>query len=836
MGVTALAALQLAAQTFESGGLNYEVNDASAWTVTLTGAPDKNAVTTLDIPDVVYYYRETADNHTEKIPCTVTAIGRNAFNSSESLSSVSMPNSVTYIGVSAFQSCKKLENISFSESLKTIDTSAFSSCVFLDAINLPSSLKTIGYSAFSGCTILSDVTLNEGLETIGQNAFSGNDGMREIVIPASVNLIDQQAFYRCNVLNTVEFKGAVASVKSRAFDYSDKIAKVYAADIETWCRMGFADGTSNPVSTAHKLYLGGELVTDIVIPSTVTEIPNYAFIGCQTLKTIKISDNVKSLGYRSFSGNILLEDIEMGNSIETIYGSAFISCKALKEITFPNSLKIIGSYCFESCESLERVNFGNGLERIDDYAFNYCEALKTVNIIDLSQWFTIKFSGASGSHPLVYADTFMLNGEEITDLVIPSDVIDIPDYAFLGGANFISITIPDNVKSIGTEAFSNCAKLETVSIGNGIKSLGLYSFATSYNIKTLRIEDGTSKLVITGNTGWASGWAIPEKINDLYIGREITVSGTFAPAVVHITLGAGVKAADGMTYTDCKSLALITALNPEPPKMSEFTEDQYSGVVVMVPQGATEAYRNAEIWKNFAIITEDPAYDLSNVKIEFDKDWYSLYSYSVPYYTPQAFTYTITPEVYAGLSVTMTPEDPNILTINDKFVPTYKHAGETIVTATVNATGATATCTVTTYQAPSKITLNDGSRLTLPLNSTHVFEYTITPMMIEPEMLTWESSNPEIIEVDQTGTAVTKNTGTASIKVTTYNKKSYSCYVTVDSSLGVADAATPADSPADVYTPQGILVVGAADADAINALAPGIYIIRQGDTVSKIVK
>lgn len=100
--------ISLPAQQFEYGGLNYEVNDASAWTVTVTGATDETALTDLALPATVKYNRATADNRTETVLCTISAIGRNSFNGCKNLLSVTMPNTVTSIAMSAFQGCTLL--------------------------------------------------------------------------------------------------------------------------------------------------------------------------------------------------------------------------------------------------------------------------------------------------------------------------------------------------------------------------------------------------------------------------------------------------------------------------------------------------------------------------------------------------------------------------------------------------------------------------------------------------------------------------------------------------------------------------------------------------------
>ena len=54
---------------------------------------------------------------------------------------------------------------------------------------------------------------------------------------------------------------------------------VYITDLEKWCEFSFGDYSSNPLYYAHNLYLNNQLVTDLVIPDSVTSIGAYAING-----------------------------------------------------------------------------------------------------------------------------------------------------------------------------------------------------------------------------------------------------------------------------------------------------------------------------------------------------------------------------------------------------------------------------------------------------------------------------------------------------------------------------------------------------------------------------
>ena len=98
---------------------------------------------------------------------------------------------------------------------------------------------------------------------------------------------------------------------------------------------GFDGGTSKDVDAFCKAYnLDRSEITEFVLSDYIDVIDNYAFDGCDHLKSIVIPDGV-----------------------HTIKLYAFANCKDLKTITLPASLMTIESSAFIDCISLDTVEF-----------------------------------------------------------------------------------------------------------------------------------------------------------------------------------------------------------------------------------------------------------------------------------------------------------------------------------------------------------------------------------------------------------------------------------------------------------------------------------------------
>ena len=341
-------------------GKGYIDFDAPITSIGNNAFSNRTSLTSITIPesvtsigDAAFYGCTSLPSIT--IPNSVTEIGYYAFANCTSLTSVTIPDSVTSIGSSAFEGCPSLTSITIPDSVTSIGNSAFYKCTSLTSITIPNSVTSIGNHAFCYCTSLTSVTIPDSVTSIGSSAFDGCTSLTSITIPDSVTSIGKNAFrdctgeliVNCNIPSASEYYygafygskftrvtigDSVTSIGDWAFSYCTSLTSVYITDIAAWCNISFGSAYSNPLYYAGNLYLNNELVTDLIIPDSVTSIGYNAFRGCISLTSVTIPDSVTSIGDYAFSYCTSLTSVTIGNGVTSIGDEAFRYCGSLKEV------------------------------------------------------------------------------------------------------------------------------------------------------------------------------------------------------------------------------------------------------------------------------------------------------------------------------------------------------------------------------------------------------------------------------------------------------------------------------------------------------------------------
>lgn len=252
------------------------------------------------------------------------------------------------------------EELKYFTSLTSIPDNAFKGCTYLTMINMPKSITHIGNNAFEDCTSLYTIEIPENTISIGKSSFSNCTNLQNVIIPKSLTFVGSSAFVR---------------------NYSPPL-NVYISDLTNWCKIEFEDGCSQPLYGGGSLYVDGNLITDLEIPSDVIHISAYAFYECHSINSIHLGENVEVIEEYAFAQCDNLISMEFNNRLTSIERNAFYGCSSIDEINIPDNVILtnIGEHAFCDCDNLKEVILGDGVQHIGASAFSSCENLYIVRI------------------------------------------------------------------------------------------------------------------------------------------------------------------------------------------------------------------------------------------------------------------------------------------------------------------------------------------------------------------------------------------------------------------------------------------------------------------------
>ena len=138
---------------------------------------------------------------------------------------------------------------------------------------------------------------------IGANAFYRCDNIKSVKIPEGVTNIDTSAFTLCS-LTSIYLPSSIKRIDG-SFGTCIHLKSVHIADLAKWCEIDFPLQDNNPMYYAKELYIGGKLVTDIIIPDTVTKINKHAFYFFynSAIKSVTIPKTVTVIERNAFVQN-----------------------------------------------------------------------------------------------------------------------------------------------------------------------------------------------------------------------------------------------------------------------------------------------------------------------------------------------------------------------------------------------------------------------------------------------------------------------------------------------------------------------------------------------------
>ena len=249
-------------------------------------------------------------------------------------------------------------------------------------------------------------------------------------------------------------------------------------------------------------------IVSVSLPSTLTEIEEWAFSNCWALETINIPYGVTNIG---------------------MY--AFYACSSLKNVVLPETVEYIGEHAFSACDLLETIEFLGNPPQFGDFGMAYYSNLikypcsnplwdstAKASLTGTQTWAKAhKFENGScvmcdfpDGHE-AYGDCgeallWTLDGGVLT-ITGSGDMQDFGEEYYGGvqpvdapwfGLDYMQVVLPEALTSIGINAFAGSICLEEITIPAGV---GLDTLRIAMEEGTLVMTDITANSVTIQSGG-----------------------------------------------------------------------------------------------------------------------------------------------------------------------------------------------------------------------------------------------------------------------------------------------------------------------------------------------
>ena len=194
-------------------------------------------------------------------------------------------------------------------------------------------------------------------------------------------------------------------------------------------------------------------IRSVVLDNKITHIGDYAFDGCTSIKSVgytgytgnagvALPESVTTIGVHAFSDTGVTGTLKLPEHLTEIDSSAFYHCGKLNgELKLPDTVKEIGGFAFNRCGFTGKLELPASLEKIGNDAFESCSGL-TGKLTFPSKMNEIDFS--------------IFHGTGITEVVIPSSIKTVRDFAFDSCMNLKKVYLPTEIPKIYNRAFRGC--------------------------------------------------------------------------------------------------------------------------------------------------------------------------------------------------------------------------------------------------------------------------------------------------------------------------------------------------------------------------------------------
>lgn len=296
------------------------------------------------------------------------------------------------------------------------------------------------------------------------------------VVPCTVVAVGQAAF-AFNEVYTVQYPATCKELKDRVFRLASLKECVIPDQIEK-----IGDNVFQDCKDIVKIEIGKGL-------KSMGETP---FMNCQYLKTITVSPENTIL---TAQDNILYSKdmtklylcpselrtpkIVVPNTVKEIEDYAFLSCIYIKELVLNEGLERIGEEALFNCSWLTELTIPASVQEIGYRALTLLQACEKIQVAEGNKTFEAKSDGINEGKLLINKTknslvTCLYKGTK--DVTVPEGIKIIEPYAFLSCRWTAAVKLPSSVDSIGQTAFSDM-RISEIEIPEKVRVIPKYSIS-----------------------------------------------------------------------------------------------------------------------------------------------------------------------------------------------------------------------------------------------------------------------------------------------------------------------------------------------------------------------
>lgn len=392
------------------------------------------------------------------------------------LTSITIPKEyngkpVTVVDGFAFQNCSRLVSVNIPDTIKLIsEETAFDNCRKLEEINI---IPTEGNRTAVYSSVDGVLLCKNEITSQVELCYYPKARVGSYTIPEGVTEIPLKVFEGTMVTEVV-IPTSVTIIRAHSFFGCKELEKVT-----------FAEGGVEDLTIESGAFKDCTKLTNVTFPARLAELVVNeethtidVFAGCSALTHVNVERGNKV--YASNDGVITDKA-----------GSTLIFCPTARSgsYTVPQGIETVGDYAFYGCNRLSEIIVPGYVESVGNYAFAECTRVVRVEfaggaVVGMStEVGEGAFSGLKAIKEVKFAEGSMVSS--------------LGAYAFAGAEGLREITIPTSMEYIGDYAFENASSLATISFANGEEGeleFGNYVFSECTNLTRVELPASVKKL------------------------------------------------------------------------------------------------------------------------------------------------------------------------------------------------------------------------------------------------------------------------------------------------------------------------------------------------------